>query len=74
MRDLKIAEVHEIAFATSQSLKGDEIGKRADRGLDAINPANFRSHQQLLKAERWRSLGENVEVSVRRREIDRPSR
>ena len=60
MRDLKIAEVHKIAFAAGQPLEGNEIGKRADQRLDAIHPTNLPPRRQLVEAERRGTLSEKV--------------
>ncbi len=66
MCDLQIAKVEEIAFATSHPLQSNQIGKRADRCLRAVHPADFRSHQQLLEAEWGRTLSQEIEIPMRR--------
>jgi len=68
----EIGQIDAIAFAPYRSLHRDQVGERADRGFDAVNETSVRAGQKLCETDGSSALGEQVEIAVRRRQVNRP--
>ena len=71
---LELAKVEEVLVAACNSLERDEVGKRADGRVDAVYAASLRTSEKLVEAERRGELSKQVEVAMRRGEMDLPAR
>jgi hypothetical protein len=70
VRSFQIGEIGEISFPADRSLHGDQVGKRADWRLHAIDLPRLRSCEQILELEPGDRLGNQVEVSQGSCEMD----
>jgi hypothetical protein len=73
MGGLELAKVDEVLIAARDALERDEVGERADGRLDPVYAPSVRTSEKLVEAERRGKLREQVEVAVRRGEMDLPA-
>lgn len=70
---LELAKVEKVLVPAGDPLERDEVGECADGCLDAIYTTSVRASEKLVEAERRRELGEQVEVTMRRGEMNLPA-
>ena len=66
---MRLSQAHEVEFvadAAAGSLHRDEIGKRADRCLDAVDPLDVRAGKHVAERRGQQLLGQEIDEAVRR--------
>ncbi len=72
MGRFEIGQVDLVALAARDALQCDQIGKRADWGLRPIYPTSLRASQEIRKTHRCNVLGQQVEITVWRSQMNCP--
>lgn len=74
MRRLKTPEIFLVGGTAGEPLERDEVGEGADRSRHAVNTALVRAREQTRQVERGTLVGDEVDQSMARPQVKRPSR
>lgn len=72
MGGFEIGQIDEVSIAPDRSLHRDEVRKRADRCVDSVDSPSLCPRQEVGEGQCGSGLRNEVQVAVRRREMDRP--
>ena len=72
MGRFEIGQIDKVPFASDGPLHCDEVGERTDRGLHTVNATSLGALQKVREAQCSGSLREEVKLTVRSGQVDRP--